>query len=135
MLGIAGGLITLQKLRVAPHASFSISDWTVFIIFNVVIGGIGSIEGPILGAIVFFVLREYLRISAPGTSSSWACSRSHHPDRAEGACGAPGGDSWMSDVLPAGHMPGSYPETAVLPSRALGAQAATPDQATPAPGE
>jgi branched-chain amino acid transport system permease protein len=61
VLGIAGALITLQKLRVAPHASFSISDWTVFVIFNVVIGGIGTIEGPILGTIVFFILREYLQ--------------------------------------------------------------------------
>jgi len=59
-LGCAGALITLQKLRVAPTAAFSFVDWTVFIIFIVVIGGIGSIEGPILGTILFFVLREYL---------------------------------------------------------------------------
>jgi len=60
LLGITGALITLQKLRIAPHPSFSISDWTVFIIFNVVIGGIGTIEGPILGTTVFFILRAYL---------------------------------------------------------------------------
>ena len=30
------------------------------IVFMVVVGGIGTIEGPILGVIVFFVLREYL---------------------------------------------------------------------------
>ena len=60
LLGVTGALITLQKLRIAPHASFSISDWTVFIIFNVVIGGIGTIEGPILGTAVFFILRAYL---------------------------------------------------------------------------
>ncbi len=60
LLGITGALITLQKLRIAPHASFSISDWTVFIIFNVVIGGIGTMEGPILGTIVFFILRAFL---------------------------------------------------------------------------
>lgn len=59
-LGLAGGIITLQKLRVAPPASFSITDWTVFVIFIVVIGGIGSFEGPIIGTIVFFLLREYL---------------------------------------------------------------------------
>jgi branched-chain amino acid transport system permease protein len=59
-LGAAGAMIALQKLRIAPSASFSISDWTVLVIFNVVIGGIGSIEGPIIGTIVFFVLREYL---------------------------------------------------------------------------
>ena len=59
-LGLAGALITLQKLRIAPPASFSITDWTVFIIFIVVIGGIGSLEGPIIGTILFFALREYL---------------------------------------------------------------------------
>jgi branched-chain amino acid transport system permease protein len=30
------------------------------VIFVVVIGGIGSLEGPILGCILFFVLREFL---------------------------------------------------------------------------
>lgn len=59
-LGLAGAIITLQKLRIAPPASFSITDWTVYIIFIVVIGGIGSFEGPIIGTVVFFVLREYL---------------------------------------------------------------------------
>lgn len=59
-LGMAGAIITLQKLRIAPSASFSIIDWTVFIIFNVVIGGIGSFEGPIIGTIVYFLLRQYL---------------------------------------------------------------------------
>jgi branched-chain amino acid transport system permease protein len=59
-LGLAGAIITLQKLRVAPPASFSIIDWTVYIIFIVVIGGIGSFEGPIIGTLIFFGLREYL---------------------------------------------------------------------------
>lgn len=59
-LGIAGAIITMQKLRVAPPASFSIIDWTVYVIFIVVIGGIGSFEGPIIGTLVFFVLRELL---------------------------------------------------------------------------
>lgn len=61
-LGIAGAIITLQKLRVAPPASFSIIDWTVYVIFIVVIGGIGSFEGPLIGTIVFFLIREYLDI-------------------------------------------------------------------------
>ncbi|MCC8953537.1 branched-chain amino acid ABC transporter permease [Bradyrhizobium sp. Pear77] len=59
-LGLAGALITLQKLRVAPPASFSITEWTVYIIFIVLIGGVGSFEGPVIGGIVFFLLREYL---------------------------------------------------------------------------
>jgi branched-chain amino acid transport system permease protein len=59
-LGMAGAIVTLQKLRISPSASFSITDFTVFVIFNVVIGGIGSFEGPIIGTIVYFVLRQYL---------------------------------------------------------------------------
>ncbi len=59
-LGLAGVMTALEKLRVAPSASFNITDWTIDIIFIVVIGGIGSLEGPIIGAVVFFVLREWL---------------------------------------------------------------------------
>jgi branched-chain amino acid transport system permease protein len=59
-LGLAGALVTLQKVRVSPSASFSITDWTIFIIFVVVIGGIGSLEGPIVGTALFLLLREYL---------------------------------------------------------------------------
>jgi branched-chain amino acid transport system permease protein len=57
--GVTGGLIYLSLLRVTPDAAFS-SQWTAFMIFIVVIGGIGTIEGPILGTLIFFVLREYL---------------------------------------------------------------------------
>jgi branched-chain amino acid transport system permease protein len=55
-----GALIALQKLRISPDASFSVNDWTAFVIFITVIGGIGRIEGPILGTIVFFLLRQML---------------------------------------------------------------------------
>ena len=57
---IIGGLIFLQKLRISPDAAFSVNDWTAFVIFIVVIGGIGTLEGPIIGTILFFVLRETL---------------------------------------------------------------------------
>jgi ABC-type branched-subunit amino acid transport system permease subunit len=46
ILGFVGVLVTLQKLRVAPTASFSITDWTIYIIFIAVIGGVGSLERP-----------------------------------------------------------------------------------------
>lgn len=58
MTGLVGALIFLQKLRISPDAAFSVQDWTALVIFIVVIGGIGTIEGPILGVIVFFILRE-----------------------------------------------------------------------------
>jgi branched-chain amino acid transport system permease protein len=58
--GVVGAFIFLQKLRLTPEVGFSINDWTVVVIFMVVIGGIGTLEGPILGVIVYFVLREFL---------------------------------------------------------------------------
>lgn len=60
LTALTGGLIFLQKLRISPDAAFSVNDWTAFVIFIVVIGGIGTIEGPIIGTLVFFALRELL---------------------------------------------------------------------------
>jgi branched-chain amino acid transport system permease protein len=57
---MVGALIFLQKLRISPDAAFSVNDWTAFVIFITVIGGIGRIEGPIVGTIVFFLLRQTL---------------------------------------------------------------------------
>jgi len=55
---MVGALIFLQKIRISPDAAFSVNDWTAFVIFITVIGGIGRIEGPIVGTIVFFLLRQ-----------------------------------------------------------------------------
>jgi branched-chain amino acid transport system permease protein len=55
-----GALIFLQRLRISPDAAFSVNDWTAFVIFITVIGGIGRIEGPIVGTLVFFALRQTL---------------------------------------------------------------------------
>ncbi len=60
LTSMVGCIIFLQKLRISPDAAFSVNDWTAFVIFIVVIGGIGTIEGPILGTIIYFLLREYL---------------------------------------------------------------------------
>jgi branched-chain amino acid transport system permease protein len=64
--GLVGALIFLQKLRLSPEAGFSINDWTVVVIFMVVIGGIGTLEGPFIGMLVYILLRELL--SDYGTS-------------------------------------------------------------------
>ncbi len=60
MTAMVGTVIALQKIRVSPDAAFSVNDWTAIVIFIVVIGGIGTIEGPIIGTIVYFLLREFL---------------------------------------------------------------------------
>lgn len=55
-----GALIFLMKLRVSPDTAFSVNDWTAFVIFITVIGGIGRIEGPIIGTVIFFFMRQTL---------------------------------------------------------------------------
>ncbi len=55
-----GAFIFLQRLRNSPDAAFSVNDWTAFVIFITVVGGIDRIEGPIVGTIVFFLLRRTL---------------------------------------------------------------------------
>jgi len=57
--GLAGALIAVNSLRVTPDSAFAVS-YTAFMIFIVVIGGIGTIEGPLVGAVVFFVLKQQL---------------------------------------------------------------------------
>jgi len=57
---MVGALIFLQKIRISPDTAFSVNDWTAFVIFITVIGGIGRIEGPIIGTVIFFLLRQTL---------------------------------------------------------------------------
>jgi branched-chain amino acid transport system permease protein len=58
--GMVGALIYLHKARISPDAAFSVLDWTAYVIFIVVIGGIGTIEGPIVGVLLFYVLQTNL---------------------------------------------------------------------------
>lgn len=58
--GLTGALIYMQKARISPDAAFSLNDWTAYVIFIVVIGGIGTIEGPIVGVLVLFALQALL---------------------------------------------------------------------------
>lgn len=55
----AGAVIYMQFLRIQPTAAFGI-DWTAKMIFIVIIGGVGRIEGPIVGTAAFFFLQQTL---------------------------------------------------------------------------
>ncbi len=57
MTGMIGALIYLQKARISPDAAFSVLDWTAYVIFIV---GIGTMEGPVIGAIIFYLMQRYL---------------------------------------------------------------------------
>lgn len=61
LVGLVGILSTVQKGRISHIASFSMLDWTIYVLFIVVIGGLGSLEGPIIGTMIFFLLREILQ--------------------------------------------------------------------------
>lgn len=64
--GITGGALYLSIAYVQPNAAFGI-DWTVAMVFMVIIGGIGTIEGPILGAVFYVLIKQYLYVY-PGIS-------------------------------------------------------------------
>jgi branched-chain amino acid transport system permease protein len=57
--GAAGSLYIISQQFVVPTAAFSV-QFSAEMIFITIIGGIGTIEGPILGTIVFFVLQQTL---------------------------------------------------------------------------
>lgn len=58
--GALGAMVFLQKLSITPFSAFSINEWTMNVIFITVIGGKGRVEGPIVGTLVFFALRQWL---------------------------------------------------------------------------
>ena len=60
MTGMVGALIYLQKARISPDAAFSVLDWTAYVLFITVIGGIGTMEGPVIGAVIFYLMQRYL---------------------------------------------------------------------------
>jgi branched-chain amino acid transport system permease protein len=58
--GAAGGLLAISQLQVQPSAVFSI-QWTAEMAFATIIGGLGTIEGPIIGTVVYMVLQQTLQ--------------------------------------------------------------------------
>jgi branched-chain amino acid transport system permease protein len=57
--GAAGAVIIISQLSVEPTAAFSV-QYSAEMIFATIIGGIGTVEGPILGTIIFFALQKSL---------------------------------------------------------------------------
>jgi branched-chain amino acid transport system permease protein len=62
--GVAGALVAISTMRVQPDSVFSV-QWSAFMIFIVVVGGVGTLEGPIIGAIIFWVLKQLLADYGP----------------------------------------------------------------------
>lgn len=66
---LAGAAHYMSSMFVAPAAAFDV-NWVVMMLFATLIGGIGTIEGPIIGIVVWFLLREAL-IAAFDLSGGW----------------------------------------------------------------
>ena len=58
--GMVGAVVYLQKARISPDAAFSVTDWTAYVIFIVVIGGVRTIEGPMVGVLLLWGLVTWL---------------------------------------------------------------------------
>jgi branched-chain amino acid transport system permease protein len=57
--GAAGALLAISQLQVQPGAVFSV-QFTAEMAFVTIIGGLGTIEGPILGTAVYMILQQAL---------------------------------------------------------------------------
>ncbi|MGB8178998.1 MAG: branched-chain amino acid ABC transporter permease [Acidimicrobiales bacterium] len=55
----AGAVLTLSQTYVQPTNEFSL-QWAAEMLFVSMIGGLGTIEGPILGCVIFFGLQQTL---------------------------------------------------------------------------
>jgi branched-chain amino acid transport system permease protein len=60
--GLIAALIAVQTPFIQPNAAFSI-EWSATASFMVVVGGLGTVEGPLIGAAVYVLLQRYLGAS------------------------------------------------------------------------
>ncbi len=58
--GAAGSVLAISQPFVQPTSVFSL-QWAAEMLFVSMIGGLGTIEGPIIGSIIFFVLQQSLQ--------------------------------------------------------------------------
>jgi branched-chain amino acid transport system permease protein len=57
--GLTAGIFYIFQIFIQPYKAFAI-DWTVKLVFIVIIGGIGTIEGPLVGALIYVILSQFL---------------------------------------------------------------------------
>lgn len=53
LLGPVGALFALQVMRVEPYSAFSLT-WSITFIVMSIVGGLGTVWGPVLGAVVIY---------------------------------------------------------------------------------
>lgn len=64
---LAGGWYFLNNVSIYPASGYG-NSWTVAVVFIVIIGGIGTMAGPIVGSIIYVALAEVLA-DFPGWSN------------------------------------------------------------------
>jgi branched-chain amino acid transport system permease protein len=57
--GVTAGVLFILQVFIQPYSAFAM-DWTVKLVFIVIIGGIGTIEGPLVGSLLFVFLSQRL---------------------------------------------------------------------------
>ena len=62
---VAGALWVASTITFQPNSFFSV-QWSAFMIFMALVGGIGTFEGAIIGAIIFFLVENFL-----GSTGVW----------------------------------------------------------------
>jgi branched-chain amino acid transport system permease protein len=63
--GIAGSLYLANTLFIQTDSVFGV-QWTAYMLFMVLVGGLGTFEGPILGAVIFYLIQAQF-----GNSGAW----------------------------------------------------------------
>jgi branched-chain amino acid transport system permease protein len=63
--GMAGAAWLATSITFEPQAYFGV-QWTAYMIFMALVGGLGTFEGPILGAVLFFLIESFF-----GASGIW----------------------------------------------------------------
>jgi branched-chain amino acid transport system permease protein len=61
LAGLAGGLFAYYHISYYPAHPFS-PHWTFDAVLMTFIGGVGTLQGPVLGAILYVTLKEYLAV-------------------------------------------------------------------------
>ena len=56
--GGAGAMTLANTLFIEPTSIFGV-NWTAYMVFMVLVGGLGTFEGPIIGAIVLFLIQNH----------------------------------------------------------------------------
>jgi len=61
LAGLAGGFFAYYHISYYPSHPFS-PHWTFDAVLMTFIGGVGTLQGPVLGAVLYVVLKEYLAV-------------------------------------------------------------------------